>query len=169
MRDVRDDFVGLFLGARAVAGMLYFNVVQARTFLPPDDNAMLSRRIRRAKPLLIHRLGDEGADVGLHAIRNVQKDAAMRRNGPFTAQQMLQNRIAAVKRLLPLPHLRELRRVAQKHDVPGACGKGECVGERHLSGLVDEEVIELFCELLACEEPSRTAGEEVVVAIEFFV
>ena len=63
-------------------------------------------------------------------------------------------------RVRALGGLGELLRVADEHEVAGRPGDGQDVGERELSGLVDDEVVEAAGEVGPGEEPRRS-GDDV--------
>ena len=94
----------------------------------------------------------------MQPIRALEKEAAVGRHGRLVAEQVAQHRRAAAGRVRPLDHLVELLRVADEHEVPGRRPHRERVGERHLTRLVDEQVVDLL--VLAGEEPRR-AGRQV--------
>ncbi len=64
------------------------------------------------------------------------------------AQQVLQDGYVDALGMRALDHLRELLRVADEHDVARRGRHRERVGERDLTRLVDEEVVELRVEVL---------------------
>lgn len=58
-----------------------------------------------------------------------------------------------------LDRLGELHRIADQHDVARARAGSDEVGQRHLSGLVDEQIVELLVVLVAGEQPRRAADQ----------
>ena len=64
-----------------------------------------------------------------------------------------------------LRDLRQLKRIPEDDQVAGRGPAGERVRQRHLAGLVDDEVIEGAIPVLAGEEPRR-ARDHPVVAME---
>ena len=131
-----------------------------------DRDAHATARTRRTRAgCHTSHAGDERADLGLHPVRHVQENAVILVDGLSFAEQMLQHGVADVQRLSPLTDLRELGWVAEQHHIFGAGRNRERVGERDLSGLVDEQIVELTGQLLAREQPARSAGELIIVAV----
>jgi hypothetical protein len=53
----------------------------------------------------------------------------------------------------------ELLGVAEQHEVARGAGEGEDLGERHLAGFVDEQVVELLGGIVAGPQPSGAADD----------
>ena len=161
-REIRRTIsAGLFDRAGTVAGMLDRCEVEAGEALVSHRHVMRGGRGRRVQPALVHRIGDELTDIGLHPIADIQEYSAILRDGSIGGEQMLECRIADVKAMASLAHLRELRRIAEQYDVASAERERQRIGERDLSRLIDEEIVELPLEFFAREEPCRAAGELV--------
>jgi hypothetical protein len=75
-------------------------------------------------------------------------------------EEVFEDREGGVPRMAALADMRELLRVAEKHDGPRAAGHGECVGQGDLTGLVDEEHVDGAAHLGPGPEPRR-AGEQL--------
>ena len=128
------------------------------------------RRPRRAhrvgpQPALVELLRDVAADVRVQPERLLEEEAAVGRDRLLVADQVLQHGRVAAVRVRALDHLVELLRVADEHEVARAGAHRERVGERHLAGLVDEEVVERAVVLVAGEEPGGAGGEVAVGAV----
>ena len=74
--------------------------------------------------------------------RLLEEEAAVGWDRLLVPDQVPQHRGVAPVRVRSLDHLVELLRVADEHEVPGGGAHRERVGEGHLAGLVDEEVVE---------------------------
>ena len=59
-----------------------------------------------------------------------------------SAEQMLEHRAAGLRRMDALPHLRQLLRIAEQHEVARGSAHRDRVGQRHLARFVDEQVVE---------------------------
>ena len=74
-------------------------------------------------------------------------------DGRRVAEQVLEHRHAGAAGMNALRHVRQLLRIAEQHDVARARAHRHGIGQRHLAGLVDEQVVELALHLLAREQP----------------
>ncbi len=111
-------------------------------------------------------VGDELADVGVHAARDGEEDAAIGGDQGLLAEDVLEDAGAAVLLVARLRHLGELEGIAdQDHALACAGGGNDRVGEAVLAGLVDDEVVDLFVQRGACAQPAR-AGEELDATFE---
>ena len=90
----------------------------------------------------------------------------MRANGLLVAEQCCSTESPRVQAVASLTDLRQLRRIAEQHDVLRAERERERVGQRDLAGFVDEEIIELAGELFAREEPTVPPRELVPAAVK---
>lgn len=75
-------------------------------------------------------------------------------NGCCAFEQVLQRRLPRLAWMHALNRLSELHLVAEEHDILGSRGHRDEVGQRNLTRLVDEEVVELVLQLGRGEEPS---------------
>ena len=151
-----------------VAGVRHRDEVCAR-LRPAGAADPLAGGVGMARqPPLVDLLGDEAAEVGMHAPGDRQQDAAVGRHGGVVAEQPVEAGEAGGAGMRALHHLRQLARVADQHDVAGAAAHGEQVGEPDLPGLVDDERVEGARELGPAEveggaaDHVRAAPEDVV-------
>ena len=84
------------------------------------------------------------------------------------AEQVLQHRGRGAFWMRPLAHLGQLLGVAEQDDVPSGGREGERVGERDLTRLVDEQVVEALIGAVEAVVPS-SAGGEVELGVEDLV
>ena len=96
----------------------------------------------------------------MHPEAPLEEEPAVLRDRGRVPEEMLEHGHAGALRVDALRDLGELEGIAQEDHVPRGCAHGERVSERDLSGLVDDEVIELPIQLGPREEPGR-AGEEL--------
>ena len=85
----------------------------------------------------------------MHAEAPLEEDAVIFRDGRGVAEKVLEDGGAAARRMHALGHLGELQRIAEENQVAGGRAHGQRVGERHLAGLVDHEVVERAVQLRA--------------------
>ena len=116
------------------------------------------------EPARVDEVGDEPADVGVHAPALLEEDAAVLGDRRVAAEQVLEHGAARAARVGALRDLGELERVAEQDQVAGRGADRDRVGERDLPGLVDHEVVERRVELLAREQPGG-AGDELHVGV----
>ena len=114
------------------------------------------------EPALVGRLGDEAADVRVHPPGAREEEAAVGRHRVLAAEEVLEHGGRRALGMDPLRDLPELLRVAEQDDVACACPERECVGERHLPGLVDEERVDDAFHVLACEQPGGSREQQDV-------
>src|SRR4051812_19065709 len=65
-----------------------------------------------------------------------------------------------------LRHLRELKGIAEEDEISSAGAYGKRVGQRHLTCLVDDEVVERAIEFCPCEQPGGASDESVSASDE---
>ena len=95
----------------------------------------------------------------MHAEAPLEEDAVIFRDGRGVAEKVLEDGGAAARRMHALGHLGELQRIPEENQVAGGRAHGQRVGEGHLAGLVDHEVVERAVQLGAGEEPRRSREE----------
>ena len=117
------------------------------------------RRRVRVEPARVDEIGDEPADVGVHAPALVEEHAAVLGNRRLAVEQMLEHGQPGAAGMGALRDLGELQRIAEQDHVAGRGADGDRVGERDLAGLVDHQVVERAVELGAREEPRRARDE----------
>ena len=115
------------------------------------------------EPALVHDLGDEVADVGVHAPRHVEQDPAIGWEGPHPfAEQVLEGADPGAVGVAGLGDLGQLLRVAEQDHVRGRDGGREGVGQAELAGLVDDQHVDgVVAHRLAGEQPGGP-GDDVV-------
>ena len=74
----------------------------------------------------------------MHPPRTIEKEASVFGDRMRLAEQVLEDRCAGAVRMDSLPDLGELERVAEQYERPRGRAHRERVGERDLSGLVNE-------------------------------
>lgn len=109
--------------------MIDGNEIEPGVLASTRRDAMHARFLGGVQAVFVHRVGNESADLGAHAVRSVEKDAAVLGNGLFALEQVLKNGITHVGRLTPLTDLRQLRGIAEQYDVLCAERIGERVGK----------------------------------------
>ena len=114
--------------------------------------------------VVVDDLGDEAANIGMHAARALEEQAHVRRDRRVVAEQVLEHRAPRARGMRALRDLRELQRIAEQHDVARRGSHRERVGERHLPGLVDHKRVDRAVESFVREQPSRTREEQDVRA-----
>src|SRR5207245_2646005 len=91
---------------------------------------------------LVVQLRRERAKGGMHSPGAIEEEAAILRDRRMLAvDQVDECRNVGSVRMRASPRLLELLRVAQQDEVPRRARRREGVGERELSGLVDEQVV----------------------------
>ena len=86
-----------------------------------------------------------------------------RRHGGLTVEEVFERGDACARRMRARGGLAELLGIADEHEVARGRANRDDVGERHLSGLVDEEVVERLLHPRTSEQP-RGAGDELHLA-----
>ena len=114
---------------------------------------------------LVELLGDEAADVGVQPVRLLEEEPPVGGDRRHPAEEVLEHGGFAAGRMGSLQDLAELLRVADEHEVSGAGSHREGVCERHLAGLVDEEVVEHAVVLPVGKQPRRAADQVAVMAV----
>ena len=112
-----------------------------------------------AEPPLVERLGDQATDVGVHPERGAEEDAEVVGDDGAILEEIGEARLAALAGVLSLRRLGELHLVAHEDQVARRHPGGDGVGEGHLTGLVDEEVVERADHLRPAEEPGGATDD----------
>ena len=115
--------------------------------MPSIGDSKISRRFTFAgsgvKPAFVERLGNKLAHGRMKPPRVVEENAPVRSDRGLVAEQEVQNRQAGLARMDALNRLAELHLVADQHDVASGGPHRNDVRNRNLTGLVDEQVIEM--------------------------
>src|SRR4051812_24196850 len=77
---------------------------------------------------------------------------------------MIKSGYSGTARVCPLNGLRKLHLVTDEDNVLRRYAHGDDIGETHLSGFIDKEIIELSIEVGTREEP-RSSGDELMIAL----
>ena len=95
----------------------------------------------------------------MHPVRCFQKNAALRCDGRFAIEQIVECRIATAPGVYALDRLAQLHLIAEQDQVFGAHAHGDHVGERDLSRFVDEEIVELTPKSRLRQQPSGAGNK----------
>ena len=113
---------------------------------------------------VVHHVGDEAADVRVHAPGDVEEDAAVGREGMHAVtEEMLERAHAGPVGVDGLCDLGELLGVTEQDDAAGGDGGGKGVGEPELAGFVDDEHVDGIRTHRGAGEQPRRSGDDVVV------
>src|ERR1043166_1443064 len=143
----RLDELRFLRGALAVAVVLEGDEgdagrLQGRMGAGVEEEALVLVGGLGGEAAVVDGLGDEAADVRVHAVGGGEEDAAPGGDGGEAVEEEVERRLAGAAGVDALDRLAELRLVAEEHEVLRRGAGGDEVDERHLAGLVDEEVVE---------------------------
>jgi hypothetical protein len=89
-----------------------------------------------------------------------QEQTTVLSHGVLAGEQVFQHRAAGTLGMNALSDVWELLRIAEKYDVLRSGADRERIGQRHLPGLIDEQILDTLLHAFASEEPGR-AGDQV--------
>ncbi len=137
------DQLGLLDRLAGVAGVLGLDEAHPGAGERPGRIDVLAcAGLDRVQAALVDDLGDEAADVGVHASGAVEEDSKLWRDRAVLSEQVLEHRGAGSVRMDALGDLRELKRVSEEDQVARGGAHRQGVGERDLPCLVDHEMVQ---------------------------
>src|SRR5262245_7451714 len=106
----------------------------------------------------------------MQAARLREKDPTLRRHGGETAENISETRSAGLTGMGTLDRLRKLHGVADENNVARSSAGRDDIGERNLTCLVDEQIVELLIVLGASKKPGgpgheRTSGQAGIIIV----
>ena len=108
----------------------------------PAASDRVARHRAGTQPALVVRLRGEVAELGPQAPGVLEEEPAVGRDRDVVAEQVLEDGTLRLLGVRALRDLRQLVRVAEEDEVARARPGRERVGERELTGLVDEEHVD---------------------------
>src|ERR1051325_10297063 len=127
---------------------------------PVRGHDPLPARLRvTAEPSLVDRVRDEAADVRVHPARFAEEYPEIAGYRGVSVEEVVEAGTPALSGVAALGRLGELHLVPDENDVARGGTDGDEIRERHLSRLIDEEIVEAPPHLLSAEKPGGTPEE----------